>query len=260
MDVHQRLHRRHPLDRRVEHVPDQAEAASGAQRAVNVCERALGVEPVERLGDGDRIDRAGGHRDRLGGALEHLDPGERGREHVAASPRPARPRSRSPRSRPASASACRCRRPGRAPSRPAARPSSAARWATAAGGYPGPAALVRIGGAAEARRGRWVGRCHRARTLTLSKLRSPQRTGEGPPVTPQELRVAQRAFGMLRPPHRGERRVAGLAELADRRVERVLAGEDGVEQGRAIPKAIRVAEEARPSCERRNVGTRQRRG
>ena len=46
-----------------------------AKDPVDLGERFLAVEPVERLSDDDRVDRSIGQRDRLGGALEDLDAG-----------------------------------------------------------------------------------------------------------------------------------------------------------------------------------------
>ena len=46
----------------------------------------------------------------------------------------------------------------------------------------------------------------------------------------KELGVAERPFGVIRPPHRRECGIAGLGKFADRRSKGVLAGEDGVEQ------------------------------
>ena len=47
--------------------------AAGSEHAVDLGERADRVEPVERLRDDDRVDRARGQRDRLGGAVDDLD-------------------------------------------------------------------------------------------------------------------------------------------------------------------------------------------
>ena len=53
----------------------RADSPTFAKDPVDLGERFLAVEPVERLSDDDRVDRSIGQRDRLGGALEDLDAG-----------------------------------------------------------------------------------------------------------------------------------------------------------------------------------------
>ena len=89
-----------------------SEPAAGPEHAVDLGQGADGVEPVERLGDDDRVDRGRGQRDRLGGAVDDLDAAPRPRRPRPASracPSRARARRSGPRSARAAGSACRCR-------------------------------------------------------------------------------------------------------------------------------------------------------
>ena len=56
-------------------VPDQSDPTAGAQHPGQLGERGFGVEPVERLRDGDRVDRAGREGQRLRGAGHRRDIG-----------------------------------------------------------------------------------------------------------------------------------------------------------------------------------------
>jgi len=68
-----------PLDLVVEaaDVVDEREHAAGPQHAVDLGQRARPVEPVKRLRDRDGVRARSGQRDRLGRAVEHLDPARR---------------------------------------------------------------------------------------------------------------------------------------------------------------------------------------
>ena len=68
--VHDRVERVDPRRTPIAHVPDEAELPPRRQHAVEFGERAIAVEPVERLRHGDRVRRAIPQRHVLGGAVE----------------------------------------------------------------------------------------------------------------------------------------------------------------------------------------------
>ena len=81
--VHDRPHLVHPVRGAVPRVPDQPDPAAWAEDAGELAEGPVGIEPVERLGDGDRIQRTGCHRQRLGDGGDDGDAGHGGDEPSA---------------------------------------------------------------------------------------------------------------------------------------------------------------------------------
>jgi len=75
--------REHFVERaRVAPVRDEREQPAGPQHALDLAERSLRVEPVERLRDRDGIGRGVRERDRLRGSVQRLDPRGNPRTHL----------------------------------------------------------------------------------------------------------------------------------------------------------------------------------
>ena len=81
--VHDRPHLVHPVRRGVPRVPDQPDPPAWAEDAGELAEGAVGIEPVERLRDGDCIQGPGCDRQRLGDGGDDGDVGHGGDEPSA---------------------------------------------------------------------------------------------------------------------------------------------------------------------------------
>jgi hypothetical protein len=81
--VHDRPDLVDPVGRPVARVPDQPEPAAGPDHPGELGEGGVGVEPVERLRDGDRFERRGDEWERLRAAGDDVDAGHGPGEHAA---------------------------------------------------------------------------------------------------------------------------------------------------------------------------------